>query len=257
MGEQATDTPVTRRAALWGEHYVNYGKIGAVGVSDSAALAISRGAFQKPYWALDPNEDAVAAVVGPRSTLLICADGPNGFDSVSPAVESVLARFGDDPPQPGSVDPIPVFDDANAATIEVTSSFEDARSQSRTTLAFALIDGGRVQWAAMGDAPVYLAEPDDVRLMIRDEHYFIGSPMDAEKIGERMHGGNEQLSAGSWVVLASDGLSDYASADRGQTAVAEAIAEAPAPMELAESLIEAAFRGHAGDNVAVALARAT
>ncbi len=247
--------PANGRSVLWGEDYVEYREIGVEAVGQGVGLAISIGAYPKPYWSLDPNEDAVAAVIGERATLLVCADGHNGFDSVRPAVESILAQLGEDPPPPGSVDPVAVYVRANAETLAVTQEFEDARSQSRTTLAFALIAGNRVQWGAMGDAPVYLAEPNRVRTKIRDEHYFVGYRMEDRTVEARMHHGLEELSGGSWVVLASDGFSDYAGKARGAVAVADAVTEATEPAELAETLIQRAFDGHAGDNVAVAVGR--
>lgn len=240
---------------LWGPDHVDYGELAVEAVGDDIALAISRGAEPKPYWSLDPNEDAVAGIAGPRATLLICADGHNGFDSVGPAVQSVLDNLGDDPPPPGEVDPIEVFARANMAAMAVTSGFTDARSQSRTTLAFALIADRRVQWAAMGDAPVYLTGSEGSWVMIRDEHYFLPYVMGAEQIADRIQTGEEGVEPGSWVILASDGFSDYAGDGRGAIAVNEATGAAPEPPALAEALVRRAFDGGAGDNVAVALTR--
>ena len=242
------------QALLWGEDYVEYGEYGIEALSDDVALGISRGALPKPYWALDPNEDAVAAVIGEEATLLTCADGHNGFDSVRPAIETVLEAIGEPPPPPGIAANL-IFGRANMVASQVTMGFADVRSQSRTTLAFALIAGSRVQWASMGDAPVYLAEPNATRVFIRDEHYFLPYAMDLRRIDERMHGGDEELAPGSWVVLASDGFSDYAGSGRGADAVSELAREAADADSLAEALINCAFDGGAGDNVAVAVAR--
>ncbi len=107
----------------------------------------------------------------------------------------------------------------------------------------------------MGDAPVYLAEPTRTRLFIRDEHYFLPYAMDLGKISERMHGGQEELASGSWVILASDGFSDYAGSRRGAHAVTELTRDAADADGLVEALITCAFDGGAGDNVAVAVAR--
>ena len=244
----------SKRVVLWGEDYVEYGEYGIEALDDDVAVGISRGALPKPYWALDPNEDAVAAVIGEDATLLICADGHNGFDSVRPAIETVLQTIGEPPPPPG-IAANAIFGRASLAAFQVTAGFTDARSQSRTTLAFALIAGSRVQWASMGDAPVYLAEPTSTRLFIRDEHYFLPYAMDSGQISERMHGGEEELAPGSWVILASDGFSDYAGSGRGVDAVTELTREAVDADGLADALINRAFDGGAGDNVAVAIAR--
>ncbi len=84
-------------AVLWGEDHVEYGEYGIEALGQDVALGISRGALPKPYWALDPNEDAVTAAIGREATLIACADGHNGFDSVRPAIESVRKSIGEPP----------------------------------------------------------------------------------------------------------------------------------------------------------------
>ena len=74
------------------------GEVGVLAVDDRTALANTRGRYLKAYRYEDPNEDNVAAVVGPRATLLVCADGHNGAFAPTTAVREVLSAVGDDPP---------------------------------------------------------------------------------------------------------------------------------------------------------------
>src|SRR4051812_25990270 len=50
---------------LWGHDHEELGEIGTLAVGDRAGLANSRGRYPKAYRYEDPNEDTVAALVGP------------------------------------------------------------------------------------------------------------------------------------------------------------------------------------------------
>ena len=85
--------------ALWGPEHVELGETAVAAAGERAAIALTRGRFQKTYGYIDPNEDVAAVVDGPRSTLLVVADGHNGATAPLAAVEEVLAIFGEDPPE--------------------------------------------------------------------------------------------------------------------------------------------------------------
>src|SRR4051795_9600297 len=85
-------------AVLWGTDYEELGVVGSRSVGERAGLAITRGLHKKAYRYEDPNEDAVAAVVGEEATLLVCADGHNGATAPMVAVRAVLDALGPNPP---------------------------------------------------------------------------------------------------------------------------------------------------------------
>jgi serine/threonine protein phosphatase PrpC len=247
------------QAALWGADHVQLGEIAVESVGSNGAIAISRGAEPKGYPSGSPNEDAVAAVVGPRATLLAVADGHDGYDSVPAALGSVLKAFGSDPP-PADLDDgelVAIFAASNEAALRATGGGYADDESSRTTLAIALLAEGRLQWASFGDSSVLVSEAAGVRPLSSPRLKFIGYPMGHSEVAELLDHGSADLGTCSWMLLASDGLIDYAGG--GELDVSDAIAAqlhtASHPAMAAEALVRAAFAGGAGDNVAVALAR--
>ena len=66
---------------LWGDEHTQLGERQVTAVSTNAAAGITAGYHKKTWTYTDPNEDAVAVVTGESGTLLVCADGHNGFAS--------------------------------------------------------------------------------------------------------------------------------------------------------------------------------
>lgn len=240
---------------LSGPEHVDYGAVEGAVVAPGVAVAISRGLHPKPYRWTDPNEDVVAAVAGPRATLLVVADAHNGALSSQVAVRTVLEELTDDPP-PELDDPILValFHRVSAAVLAATREANDEeRRESRTTLSLALVSPRRLCWAAMGDSPVFVAEGDVGLELTRGDHAFVGWPMTAARVDRLLQRGRGALGAGAWVAVTSDGFSNFC--DPGAAdAVAKILAGAPDALAGARGVIEHAFAAGAGDNVAAAVA---
>ncbi len=80
------------RAVLWGADYPDVTEVGLESVGAHAAIALSYGGEPKHWPSKTPNEDAVAAVGGPRSTLLVVADGHEGVSRLRPGAEGLFER---------------------------------------------------------------------------------------------------------------------------------------------------------------------
>ncbi len=248
MGRAVTTT-------LAGPDHVEYGAIEVVDVAPGVALALTRGLHPKPYAWTDPNEDVVAAVVGPRATLLVVADAHNGALSAEVAVEAVLRELGADPPADlADHDLVSLFDRVNRAVRDATRGGPYATEESRTTLALALVADGSVRWAAMGDSAVYAPDGE----LTHGDHRFVGWPMSAPHVDRALQRGRARLrreeSGDGWVALVSDGFANFAGSDPGAEA-SRAVAGSSGAVGAAEALVARAFDGGAGDNVAVAIVR--
>jgi len=215
------------------------------------ALAISRGLHPKPYRWTDPNEDAVAAVAGPRATLLVVADAHNGALSSQVAVRTVLEELTDDPPpELDDTALVALFHRVSAAVLVATrETADEERRESRTTLSLALVSGRRLCWAAMGDSPVLVAEGDVGLELTRGDHAFVGWPMTAARVDRLLQRGRGSLGRGAWVALTSDGFSNFCDPSAA-AAAAKLLADAPDALSGARGLLEHAFASGAGDNVA-------
>lgn len=243
------------RAVLWGVDHNQLGRT-VTSCTGSAAVALSRGAFAKTYAYVDPNEDAVAAVEGPRATLLVAADGHRGATASMCVVKFVLDRFGADPPPAlddrGWVD---LFVDANDAVVEATAG-DSLQPASRTVLLLALVTAGNVSFGSMGDAALVVARPGSERgrQLNQEAARYVGYASTRRGIESSISCGETGLAPDEWVVLATDGLSEFISPMRPADLVPRILARAGGdPEEAAGLLVEAAGRAGAGDNVGIAL----
>ena len=244
------------RAVLWGVEHVELGEI-VTSSTGGAGLALSRGQFAKTYSYVDPNEDAVAAVEGPRATLLVAADGHNGATAAMRAVQFVLERFGGDPPpgldKRGWAD---LFVDANDAVLAVTS-IGSPQPSSRTVLLVALVAPRTVSFGSMGDAALVVARPggERGRQLNKEAARYVGYASTRKGIEGSVHRGEAALAPDEWVVLATDGLSEFINPMRPADVVPRVLARAGGdPEAAAAQLVEAACTAGAGDNVGIAVA---
>lgn len=238
------------KAVLWGKDHVALDEVAARSPAPRTAVAMTRGRHKKAYRYTDPNEDAAVAVVGPRATMLVVADGHNGWTATQAAVDAVLAHFGDDPPPADVSDRelVEVFHRAGGAILDMTGRPEALNPDSRTTLVLALVAGRRLQWASFGDSAVYTATPAAAVRLGQGRHLFVGYPMARHHVDRALERGTQQLTEGAWVIVATDGFVDFAHPFPTGLLQAEADAEA-----VARGLVLAACDGGAGDNVAVAV----
>lgn len=243
-------------AVLWGREHVEYGHVESLSVAADVAIALTRGLRPKAYRWTDPNEDVVAAVVGERATLLAVADGHHGVVASQIAVATVLEGLGDDPPPELDDDElVALFAQASMAVLTATRDLGDALGRgSATTLSIALLSGRRLCWAAMGDSSVLVTEAGQGMELTTADNAFLGSPMTAHRIGRLLQRGRGTLGAQAWVALASDGFANFRTGGSTAEAAGAVLDGAIDPDKAARALIEHAFAGGAGDNVAVAVA---
>lgn len=241
------------QALLWGKDHVELGDLAVEELTPDVAVAITRGRHRKAYHHTDPNEDAAVAIVGARATLLAVADGHNGWASTEAAILAVVDALGSDPP-PADVsdeDLVGLFHHAGREVLRVTSRPGSATPDSRTTLVIALVTPGLVQWASFGDSAAYLVTGAGAATLSRPQHRFVGYPMPRAAVGKLLDRGTAQVPEGGWVVVASDGFVDFA-----RPFPTAPFADAGDASAVARALVMAACDGGAGDNVAVAVARA-
>lgn len=246
------------RAVLWGPDHVDLGATAVQTAGERAAVALSRGRYAKSYRYTDPNEDAVAAVTGPQATLLVCADGHNGATAPVRAVQAVLDELGDDPPPELDAKEWPaLFGRVNQSVLDATTDSD--QPQSRTVLLVALVAGDLLSWAAMGDAALVVCRPggERGRQLNREAMRFVGYPMGKRALKDAVQRGAERLEPGEWVVLVTDGLSEFVApltpADVIPRILARAARSDPSPAAAARGVVETAGDAGAGDNVGVAL----
>lgn len=243
------------RAVLWGTDHTELGEV-VTSSTGGAAVALSRGGFAKSYAYVDDNEDAVAVVEGPRATLLVATDGHNGATASMRAVQFVLERFGQDPPP--ALDKrawADLFYDANEAVLAVTS-IGSPQPSSRTVLLIALFDGRRVSFCSMGDAALVVARPggERGRQLNKEAARYVGYAAGRRALEGAIHRGDADVAPDEWVVLATDGLSEFISPMRPADMVPRVLARAGGDAEEAAALlVEAACTAGAGDNVGVAV----
>lgn len=244
------------RAILRGVDHTELGEIVTSSIG-RAAVALSRGGYAKTYQYVDPNEDAVAVVAGPRSTLLVAADGHNGATASMHAVSFVLDHFGNDPPP--ALDKrewADVFQEVNDAVLEVTG-IGSAQPSSRTVLLLALVSGRTVTFGSMGDAALVVARAggERGRQLNKEAARYVGYTASNRGLENSVSRGVAELAPDEWVVLATDGLSEFIAPMRPADMVPRVLARAGGDAEEAAALlVEAACTAGAGDNVGVAVA---
>ena len=244
--------------ALWGTDHEKLDAPASLAVGPHAAIAISRGRFKKVYRYVDANEDMVAAVAGPRATLLVCADGHNGATSAAVATQEVLAAMGDDPP--ASLDDgewVALFARVNEAVL-ARKGVGSLQPASNTVLVVALASPGHLSWATIGDGAIVVGRPgaQRARQVNKEAMRFVGYPMNKRSLKSTVQHGATRLDEGEWVVAVTDGLSEFISPLRPADVVPRVLGSVPAPVTAeaaALALIETACSAGAGDNVAVAV----
>jgi serine/threonine protein phosphatase PrpC len=254
---QAPGLGTPRAGVLWGHDHEELGEIGTLALGDRTALANSRGRFPKAYRYEDPNEDTVAAVLGPRATLLVCADGHNGAMAPNLAVQTVLDALGPDPaPELDDRDWIELFGTVND-TVIARKGMGAEQPASNTVLLVALASTGRLSWGAIGDGAIVLGRPGIARgrQVNREAMRFIGYPMNKRSLKSALQRGATDVGPEEWIVMATDGLAEFVAPLRPADVVPRVLGtlDPATPERAAHALVETACAAGAGDNVAVAV----
>lgn len=243
--------------ALWGPDHEELGEVASASAGPKAAIALTRGRFKKLYSYLDPNEDMIAVVDGPRATLFVVADGHNGSLAARTATEEVLAIFGDDPPPEVTEKEWPaIFQRVNEKVLAALFP-PSPQPASRTVLLVAIVAGDAVSWGSLGDAALVVAAPGEARgrQLNKELARFVGYPMSGRVLDNLVQRGRHRLGPEEYLVAATDGLSEFVSPMRPADVVPRVLGRAgrPTPEDAALALVDVACDAGAGDNVAVAV----
>lgn len=261
-------------AVLWGREHTQLGEVVIQAVSDDVACGLTRGQRRKAYPYVEPNEDTVAAFVGPQATLLVVADGHNGFEAAEAAMRTVLDRLGGEPPPADLADGdlVDLFFEASEAICAKTAVLPPPRANSRTTLALALIAPGsisrglispgdvrRLQWASIGDSAVFVVTPLAGWELSDPRQEFVGHPISRAELAVRLQRGSLAIAANAWVVVASDGFTNFVGPRVADRVLSGLIGHASrdggtAASVVVRAIIDCANANGAGDNIAVAVA---
>lgn len=244
------DAALSRRL-LFGADHEQPGTAVTAAVGERVALGLARGWFPKPYAYVDPNEDVVAAVAGDAAQLLVVADGHNGREASHAAVSAVVDAWGDGPVAPAM---------AEGAVVDLLTRVEDrvdavadrGRARSRTTLIVALRSRDTLQWCSVGDSALLVVAGRRPRLLTSRTRWFVGDRVSRDVMARTMAAGTIDLAATAWVVVATDGYTDYTPDGLdASAAVASAVVGARGADAAVDALLDQARRGGAGDNVGV------
>lgn len=221
-------------------------------VTDTVGLGIARGWRPKPYAYVDPNEDAVAATAGDSAQLLVVADGHNGHHASHVAVEHVAAALADPPPA----------DLSDEQLVELVHEVDDrvagiprrSGARTRTTLVVALRTRDTVQWAGVGDSALLVVAAMQTRQLDTWTRWFCGDGVSSNVLQQTLARGRVPVPSRAWVVLATDGYTDYLPVPRPPAEATRGfLRDVSEPDRAAEALLRQARRGGAGDNVGLAV----
>lgn len=241
------------RAVLLGRDHTDPGAMATMAADARTAVGIARGWRPKPYAYVDPNEDAVAVVVDGTSQLLVVADGHNGHQASHVAVASVLEQFDGAVPAADLDDNalVNVVARADRAIAEVARPFGP---RTRTTLVVALRTPDTVQWAGAGDSSLLVVEGMMAAELPTQTRWFCGDHLTSAQMRETLARGRVALGHRGWVVLVTDGYTDYLPVPRPPADATRMVLRGiDQPQHAADALLRSARRGGAGDNVGVSV----
>jgi serine/threonine protein phosphatase PrpC len=185
--------------------------------------------------------------------LLVVADGHNGHRASHVAVETVLDVLGSRLP-PADLDDddlVQVFARVDERIAQAAPPFGP---RTRTTLVIALRTRQALQWAGSGDSSLLVIGGGSTRALPAQTHWFCGDHQQASVMRESLACGRIALSSQAWVILATDGYTDYIPTPRPPAEATQTFLRGVSRAEqAAEMLMRQARRGGAGDNVSVAV----
>jgi len=233
-------------ALLVGSDHTELNEVAIKEVTPNLAIGISCGRFPKGYPHVDPNEDAAFAATDGNTSILAVADGHHSFDAACTAItaiaEAATAPTTDETAQLIVRRLTVTAIDAVAATVPL---LPPPRDTSRTALTVAVIRDDSFATTTIGDTACFVAT--------RRRAKRLGTPTDFLSPGtDPVAFGVEtvRLPPRGTVVVASDGFLDFVGNPRRLLRSTSSVHAS----ECAERLLDAAFSGGAGDNIAVAIA---
>ncbi|MBM3696720.1 MAG: hypothetical protein FJW79_12470 [Actinobacteria bacterium] len=240
-----------RLVALWGSEHEVLGEVALESLGPDLVAALSRGRFPKGYRHLDLNEDGALAATDGRSTVMAVVDGHQGFDAARAALQAVTRcvplLLGS---ATGAHEPAVrhCLAEASRAVVDELSRLEGERRAGGAALSVALVGPGRVTVGSAGDCVAVVLRGSRARVVGRPGPFLGDRPISGKGLVA-----HASLRTGGQLLLATDGVTEFLG--RGWRRRVAELAEGAAPADLAGRLMEAAFRGGAGDNIAVVVAR--
>jgi serine/threonine protein phosphatase PrpC len=230
-------------AVLLGPDHTRLDESAVRSIGLRSAIGLSRGRFPKGYPQVDPNEDAAAAYTNGDRWLMAVADGHGGAAAAEAVVQAIASHARSllaEQPERATRAAMVL---AARAVLEVNAGLGGSQS-SRTALTVASICGNVAHHTGAGDSAMYVVAGRRVR-RVDTPAPFLGAGDETEPPVYRV-----PLRRVGAVILATDGLTDFLG-HNWRHAIRAACA--PSPDATAGALMEAAFTGGAGDNVAVAV----
>ena len=233
-------------ALLLGEDHTELGEVAIREVTPNLVIGISRGRFPKGYAHVDPNEDAVFAASDGATTILAVADGHHGFDASRAAVTAIAQTAPTATIEPAETIARILAEAAIRAVAATVPLLAAPRNTSRTSLTICVIADETAAAVTIGDTACYRAARRRATRIGTDSEFLSPKTKLASIQTE-----TTQVQRNAAIVVTTDGLIDFA-------VDPETLIRSTAKLgasDAAERLVEAAFAGGAGDNIAVALYR--
>jgi hypothetical protein len=229
--------------ALLGRQYTELGMLGLEDLPEGGAVSLCRGALDKSYGYVEPNEDAALVVRCDHGVLVAVTDGHNGADASHLTIERVREMA-----------PLLIGVSAHEFRTLVGELHGEVgarlprRSPSRTCLVIAAIHGTHCEFASFGDASLFRA--GSKWPLPRPNEFILGwgRRIDAP---ESLWSGSVDLLAGERIAAVTDGITDFAPHPLD---LHRLLLDAPDDRSAACALALVAMNGGAGDNVAAAVA---
>jgi serine/threonine protein phosphatase PrpC len=231
-----------RSLTLFGRDYPELGPIGIASLPDGGALGLSRGACPKAYRHVDPNEDAAMLLRTGQGGLLAVADGYNGVRASELTIELLRKRGPDLIAAPAGE-----FEARLQAFLGDLAPKLGSARRSRCSLVLAILRGKVCQFASFGDCSLFRAS-DPIPQTARNR-LVLGQNLRIPRDQSDLWRGRFTLEPDERIALVSDGITDFVPQPDKIHLILQAAADDRAA---AQSLVEAALTGGAGDNVGVA-----
>ena len=231
-------------ALLLGPDYTVLGRAEVTELDPTVAIGISRGRFRKGYPHIDPNEDAVLASTDDSTTVLAVADGHRGFNAAHAAIGAIAEASGvtaDLSPDAA----VRYLANAAAASVEGTVPLlDEPRNRSATALTIAVVRHGSLATCTIGDTACFVVAQRRVACL-GSPTPFLSSTGSTRSVAVQ----TASVASGSTVVVTSDGFIDFVGSPYRAMREARGLSVGAAVAHL----IDAAFVGGAGDNIAIAM----
>ncbi len=228
-------------AELRGRDYPLLGPLACAALGAGGAVALSRGAYPKPYDHVDPNEDGALVYRNRDGALLCVVDGHNGARASEVALDQALARAEDLIAADGRA-----FVECVEEIVRGAAQVLRREKRSRTCLLLASMRGDRCHWAGLGDSGLFRASRMGAENPEND--FYLGATVPDELPAE-LWSGSFSREPGERIAVVSDGVTNFI---RELSRLQAILTDAPDDAEAARMIAHAAMNGGAGDNVAVA-----